>query len=266
MLMARICKVLLVIALLLLLVGWFQFTPDRLLGKADAVGYAVCHRIPSHSFSLQGRPLALCARCSGQYLGWIFGVLYLGLLGGKRSGRPAWWVLVLMGVSVAAFTVDGMNSLFSFYPETRHLSLYSPRNAFRLISGMGVGLSISILVVLLFNRVSWSAVSTRPVLTGWRRWTGFFGGGVVVSAGVLSGAPAVLYPLTVLSALGVLVLLTALYSLLWVIVLGKENSYQDLGAMGWVLLGGFATAVLQIALMDLLRFWVTGTWSGIHLG
>ena len=29
---------------------WLGFTPDGTLGKADAVGYAVCHRIDVRSF------------------------------------------------------------------------------------------------------------------------------------------------------------------------------------------------------------------------
>jgi hypothetical protein len=60
-------KLLLVAALAALLIAWLSLTPPGLLGKADAVGYAVCHRIELRSFHLDGRPLPLCARCSGMY-------------------------------------------------------------------------------------------------------------------------------------------------------------------------------------------------------
>ena len=65
-------KILLIGVFLILLVLWLINTPPGLLGKSDAVGYAVCHRIPSHSFYFGDRPFSLCARCTGQYLGFLF--------------------------------------------------------------------------------------------------------------------------------------------------------------------------------------------------
>ena len=38
-------KGLVLLAVGLLFVGWLLNTPGGLLGKADAIGYAVCHRI-----------------------------------------------------------------------------------------------------------------------------------------------------------------------------------------------------------------------------
>ena len=54
---------------------WGYFTPAGLLGKMDAIAYAVCHRIVQRSFSLGDRPLPLCARCTGMHLGAFFGLL-----------------------------------------------------------------------------------------------------------------------------------------------------------------------------------------------
>ena len=59
----------LALAVGLVLLGWLLNTPPGLLGKADAIGYAVCHRIDLRSFHLGERALPLCARCSGMYLG-----------------------------------------------------------------------------------------------------------------------------------------------------------------------------------------------------
>ena len=67
----------LVITALVLLVTWFWYTPAGLLGKADAVGYAVCHRIDVRSFHLGDRQIPVCARCTGQYLGAMLSLGYL---------------------------------------------------------------------------------------------------------------------------------------------------------------------------------------------
>ena len=65
---------LVVTAVFLLTLGWLLNTPAGLLGKADAVGYAVCHRIDLRSFNLGERQMPLCARCTGMYLGAVLGL------------------------------------------------------------------------------------------------------------------------------------------------------------------------------------------------
>jgi hypothetical protein len=71
-----------------LIIGlWLLGTPPGILGKADAIGYAVCHRIAERSFHTHDRPLPLCARCTGMYLGVIAGLAYFAEA--TRAGPPA---------------------------------------------------------------------------------------------------------------------------------------------------------------------------------
>ena len=72
----------------LLLIGWLLNTPPGLLGKADAIGYAVCHRIDLRSFHLGDRQLPLCARCTGMYLGALLALMFQFFTGRRRSGAP----------------------------------------------------------------------------------------------------------------------------------------------------------------------------------
>jgi len=65
----RWMKLPLSVLVLLLIIGFVVFTPEGLLGKADAIGYAVCHRIDLRSYHIGERPLPLCTRCTGMYLG-----------------------------------------------------------------------------------------------------------------------------------------------------------------------------------------------------
>jgi len=88
----------------------------------------------------------------------------------------------------------------------------------------------------------------------------------VMNIMVLSENPLLLYPLALISAAGVLILLTLVYSMVWMLLLKKENLYNTLSQMVMFLVAGFGTAILQIALMDIARFLLTGTWDGFHLG
>src|SRR5512143_3851532 len=67
---------------------WLLNTPAGLLGKADAIGYAVCHRIDARSFHIGERQFPLCARCSGMYLGAMVALLYQAVTGRRRAGMP----------------------------------------------------------------------------------------------------------------------------------------------------------------------------------
>jgi hypothetical protein len=74
-----------------------------------------------------------------------------------------------------------------------------------------------------------------------------------------------LYPLTLLSAFTIPLILTLCYSLFWVILFHRENQYTGFRD-GWVpLLAGFGVAMLQIGLVDLIRFAFTGTWAGFQI-
>ncbi|MCL4271991.1 MAG: hypothetical protein KJZ72_20700, partial [Anaerolineales bacterium] len=45
------------IAAIIAVVAWFIIAPEGALGKLDAIGYAVCHRIDERSFQIDDRQL-----------------------------------------------------------------------------------------------------------------------------------------------------------------------------------------------------------------
>lgn len=73
------------------------------------------------------------------------------------------------------------------------------------------------------------------------------------------------YPIAILSTGAIFVLLGMVYCLIWIIIFKKENSFEHYGEGLRFLLGGLATAVIQIGLLDLLRYSLTGTWQGFLL-
>ncbi len=254
----------LVLATGLMLLGWLFSTPEGLLGKADAIGYAVCHRIDARSFHVGERPFPLCARCTGMYLGALVGLAYQAVRVGRRIGFPPLRVGLVLGLMALAFLVDGLNSYLTLILQ-RGL-LYTPQNWLRLFTGTGMGLVVAALVYPAFNQAAWRDWQDRPAVDSLRS----LGVMVVLALGVnglvLLNQPVLLYLLAVISAAGVLILLTMVFAMIWLMALRLENRYTRLGQMWAPLLAGFLLALMEIGLIDLGRYLLTGTWDGFHFG
>jgi uncharacterized membrane protein len=248
----------------ILFLGWLLTTPPGLLGKADAIAYAVCHRISERSFHVGDRQFPLCARCAGMYLGAILGLFFQGRTTRRRAGTPPWRVLIVLGFFVAAFGVDGLNSYLHIFPGMP--SLYTPNNTLRLLTGTGMGLTLAAALYPAFNQTVWKVYDERPALGGLRPLAILVLLALLLDFVTLSGNPLLLYPLALLSAAGVLLLLTMIYTMAWMMLLHWENRYQTWFQMNLPAIAGFGMALLQIGLLDLVRYFITGTWDGFHLG
>jgi uncharacterized membrane protein len=250
--------------LVLVVLGWLNATPGGLLGKADAVGYAVCHRIDTRSFHLGTRQMPLCARCSGMYLGFLTGLAFLGISRPRFGGLPEKRMLIGLGILVLAFAVDGINSYLHLFPNAP--GLYEPHNSLRLLTGMGVGLSIAAVLYPAFNQTALTNWLPEPALKSPLQLVFMLLLGLLVSLLLLTENSLILYPLALLSAGGVLVMLSMVYGMLWMMLFKLENRVQHLGQLVLPLAGGLLFSVLQIAVIDLGRYLLTGTWAGFTFG
>jgi uncharacterized membrane protein len=255
-------KALAVLAFILVSLAWLLSTPPGLLGKADAVGYAVCHRIDLRSFHIGDRQMSLCARCSGMYLGAMLALLYQGVIGRRRTGVPSWKILVPVSLFVLLFIIDGVNSFLSFFPGAP--GLYEPNNTLRLITGAGMGLAIAIALFPAFNSTVWHMIDPRPALLNMNSFALLVLLAVGLVSLILVNIPIVLYVLSLISAVGVLVLLTMVYSMIIMMVFKVENGYNQVGQMIYALIGGLTVALIQIGFLDFMRYLFTGTWEGFH--
>ncbi len=250
---------------------WLWVTPPGLFGKVNALGYAVCHRISERSFHYDnGEALPLCARCSGMYLGAVLGIIFQLVVAGRLGGMPRWQVWVPLGLWGLSFAFDGGNSYLylmkSLSPEKLAWipTLYTPNNILRLFTGFGAGLAIAAAVYPSFTQTMWRTWQGLPALTP-RRLLVLTGLSVVVMLLVLIDSDIVLYPAAIISAGGILLVLTMVYSMVWVMVMRQENSYNSWRELWLPLLAGLTVAMLQIVLIDLFRLWLTGTWGEFPL-
>jgi uncharacterized membrane protein len=256
-------KGLVYLAVGVVLAGWLLNTPAGILGKADAIGYAVCHRIEERSFHVEGRPLSLCARCTGMYLGAVVGMVYQTLLGRRRTAWPRTGIMLVLGAFLVAFGVDGINSGIIFYMGKP--LLYQPSNILRLITGTGMGLAMSIVLLPAFNQTVWRQYSPRSAIETWGQFAGLLGISGVVILLVLTESPVILYPASLVSAGGVMAILTMVYTMTLLMLFKKENHIAKLRQLIFPLAGGFLAALIQIVVIDVGRFILTGTWDGFHL-
>jgi uncharacterized membrane protein len=247
---------------MVLLLVWIINTPPGLLGKTDALGYAVCHRIRSHSFFLADRPFSLCARCTGQYLGYFWGFVLQIAVGKNRFGFPPKRAILLLGLLLVIYLADGVNSVMYLYPRMSHLSWYVPINSLRLLTGLGMGLFISAVLYPLVGQTIWVDYSPEPFLAGIRPWVVMAGGALAVWGLILSGNSLILYPLILLSTAGMVLLLTMLYSVIWILIFKKENSIQSWGEFTRWGVAGLISTLIQVMAVDAVRYLLTGTWSG----
>ncbi len=247
----------------LLLAGWLLNTPEGLLGKADAIGYAVCHRIDLRSFHLGDRQIPLCARCSGMYLGAVLGLVYQWRTAPRRGGMPPRRLWPLLILFVLAFAFDGVNSYLQLFPGVPNL--YQTQNWTRMVTGTGMGLAMAAVLYPAFNQTIWQTWDARPALEP-RAMLPLLLLAVLLVGLTLSENALILYPLALIGAAGVLVILTMVYGMVVVMVLKAENRFTALEQLALPLVAGFGLGLAQIAGLDFIRYLLTGTWDGFHFG
>jgi uncharacterized membrane protein len=240
----------------LIIVLAIVLSPASILRKADRVGYAVCHQIPERSFVLAGRPLPLCARCTGTFLGAMLGLVAMLLLGRRLASRMAPApVLFLLIVFIALWGFDGLNSYMTLFPGGPHL--YDPRNWLRLTTGMLNGLALVIFVLPIFNFTLWRhPTEERAIKSIWELLAILLVAAVLILV-IQAEVGFLLYPLAILSSLGVLMLLVIINAMLAAVVLGREGYAQTWRQALVPLTVGAAMAILQISAIALLRDYLT---------
>lgn len=228
--------------------------PASILVKADAVAYAVCHRLPDRSFHLAGRQLPLCARCTGTFLGAFWGFLAL-MTKGRASRLPPVKVLILLVGFIVLMGVDGLNSYLSLFPGLPHL--YEPRNTLRLIAGSLYGLTLSILVFPVFNFTLWKEPKPNEAVRGFKELSLLLLGTLFIFLIVGAEIDALLYPLALASALGVLLIFTLVNSLLVLVVSGREGQATTWGDALLPLALGLGATFLELGAVGFARAQLT---------
>jgi hypothetical protein len=194
---------------------------------------------------------------TGAFIGFLFQVLK-----GRRGGFPKMRFLIALGVLLGLFGIDGVNSYLHLFPNFP--ALYEPNNIFRLLTGTGVGVGMAVVLMPIVHQSLWVDWNPEPAIGTWLDLVILLVSAVAVSALMLTENPLFLYPLALISSATVLMILGLIYTIIWVMVFKKENSFSKwFDVIGYLGLG-FGLAILQILGIDLVRLIFTGTWNGFN--
>jgi hypothetical protein len=180
-------------------------------------------------------------------------------------------VIVVLGIFALAFVLDGTNSYFTLVKEVmpgrlaQIPTLYVPQHWLRLLTGSGMGLGMAAAIFPVFNQTVWKEPDPRPALAGWRQLGALVGIMFLLDLAILSEQPFILYPIAFISTAGVIMLLTMVFSMLWVMMMRQENACENLRCAWLPLLAGLTIALLMILGIDLARLSLTGTWGAFPL-
>lgn len=255
------------IAAIAAVIAWFVIAPEGALGKLDAIGYAVCHRIDVRSFQINDRQLPLCARCTGEFYAAGIALIYQAIVSKRRSVLPSRGVMAVLFGFFVAFGFDGLNSYIYLLKQTSQgglamlPTLYLPNNVLRLFTGSGMGIALAAMLYPVVNQTVWRKLDERPALE-WKSLGGLVAIIIIVNLLILTDSPIVLYPIAYISALGTLSLLVIVFGLLWVILMKQDNTFEQPRQLWLTFAAGLTLALIMVLSIDLARLSLTGTWGG----
>lgn len=234
---------------------------DPALSGLDYAGYAVCHRITERSFTIAGRQLPLCSRCTGMYLGVALTFMVLALAGRTRWAQlPSTKVMGILVGFIGVMGIDGINSYSHFFPNFPHI--YEPQNWLRLVTGMGTGLAMGVFIFPALAQTLWRDYEWRPSLTGIRELFWLLALAAVLILLVTSNQPLLLYVLGIVSAAGVVAILTVINTMVLLLASRRDARFTRWREAALPLLAGLLLAVVEITAISVVRFTLTGTMTG----
>ncbi|MFN2144156.1 MAG: hypothetical protein ACK2T7_02335, partial [Anaerolineales bacterium] len=127
-----------------------------------------------------------------------------------------------------------------------------------------MGLVMAVMILPTFNQTVWKEFDPRPYFRTW----GQFGGLVLAAAAsvalILTETPFLLRVFTYIGVIGIVVILAMLYIMILMIIFNRENRCNKLiDTLNWALVG-VTLAFLHIGAIDIVRYFLTGTWEGFH--
>lgn len=242
----------LAVAYLVVLAAVVFLPGATLLERLRALDGGICAQAPSHSFFPGGEQLPLCSRNTGIYLGFACTVLVLLASGRMRAALfPARRVLVVLGLAVLFMAEDGFNS---FFLDLGLPHLYQPHNLLRLASGLGAGVAMAAFIVPVANTLIWRVEDTRPSIGSFSQLAVIAPMLLLAFLAVGSQVAFLLYPIAVLSSLGLVLALTLVNVVFVLGVSGRVGRFT-----AWRQTVPFVTVAVATACLELMALFALKT-------
>jgi uncharacterized membrane protein len=232
-----------------LIVGWGLLPGLSLEQKLFLALHGICAQ--THNLVAGGVQLPLCARDSGMYLSYLVTVGVVLVRGRGRAGRLPPWPVTLAVLGLALLMAgDGLNSTLA---ELGLPHAYPPRDDLRLLTGMGAGIGLALIVLLVVSTALRRDVDDQlRVLGGWRDLgLVLLLNGVIVAA-LAADTPLLAWPLALLVTIGVVGNLAAVLTLLPAMALRRAGQVTHPAQLAYPATIGLVLAVTF--LVALARF------------
>ncbi len=215
--------------------------------------HGVCAQ--THNLISGGIQLPLCARDSGMYLSELVTLGVVAARGRGRAGRlpPLPLRRVVLGLFLL-MVADGLNSTFA---ELGMATAYTPRNDLRLLTGMGAGIGLALVVLLVLNTALRRDVDTTVCSLGSWRELGMvlFVNGLIVAA-LVADTPLLSIPLALLVAVGLVGNLAVVMLLFPSLALGLRGRVTRMSQLAHPAVIGLVLALTFVLALARYRIWM----------
>ncbi|HMO57127.1 MAG TPA: DUF2085 domain-containing protein [Roseiflexaceae bacterium] len=221
--------------------------------KMYAVVHGVCAQI--HNVELGGVQLPLCARNTGIYSSFLLTTLVLLVIGRARAVRlPPLPITITLLLFVGVMAVDGFNSLFRdlFLPH-----LYTPRNDLRTLTGIGMGITMAVFMLLVINMsLRDDPDEQQPIIAGWHELAGVLGLNALVLVAMYGNLGFMYWPIAIIAWSGIVGILFAVNVLVIALMLGYERRIAHLTQLARPAMIALVTTSVMLGGMAWMRFWL----------
>jgi uncharacterized membrane protein len=223
--------------------------------KMYAVVHGVCAQ--QHNIFVGGLQFPLCARNSGLYLSFLLTTLFIyGIGRGRAGGVPPWPITATLLLFVVIMGVDGFNSLFV---DLGRQPLYTPDNFVRTLTGMGMGVSVAVMLHIVMVKTLRKDVDDHTrVLRGWPDLLGILAINLLALAAIYGNLSFMFWPLAFLAFFGITGVLYLVSLLLTALVMGYEGRVTRLSQLARPATVALVPTLLMLGAMSWLRFWLEG--------
>lgn len=211
-----------------LVVGVWLLPGGTLADRLHLVVQGVCAQ--AHYLFVGPLRMPLCARNTGIYAGFLGSLIFLFALGRGKAGRlPPLSICLALVAGVAAMAIDGVNSLLL---DMGNYHFYTPRNDLRLLTGLLMGTSMAVFLLMVFN-ISLRANLRRdqPILRSWPELVGALLANALVGLAIWFAPAPLFYPLAVFSVIGIAGVLFLTNLFVVAMVSGFEGRLQRIREM-----------------------------------
>ncbi|WP_129671734.1 DUF2085 domain-containing protein [Candidatus Chloroploca sp. Khr17] len=236
-----------------LMIALFFWPTAPLEWKMYAVVHGVCAQ--QHNIFFGHLQFPICARNAGIYSSFLLTLAYLYAIGrGRAGGVPPLLLSLTLVAFVLIMAADGFNS---FWLDLGRSNLYTPDNRLRTITGMGMGISIAVMMHLILNNSLRKNVdSHQPILTNWFELVGIIGVNFVALVGIYSNLSLMFWPLAFIAFFGLTGVLYLVSLLLTSLVLGYEGRVTHLTQLARPATIALVPTLLILGTMASFRFWI----------